>query len=104
MNELLDELQLSLTDLMQCGLATAGPDTAKHFSVLSDRCAAAGLHTGAQLAAELSRLMTARLDRMEKSDLEITAALCRMEHYITLCRHRMTEEDIRRRWQQGGNP
>ena len=69
-----------------------------------DRCAAAGLHTGAELAAELSRLLTARLDRMEKSDLEITAALCRMEHYITLGRHRMTEEDIRRRWQQGGNP
>ena len=104
MNEILDELYLSLTDLMQHGLATAGYDTAKHFFTLSDRCAAAGLHTGAQLAAELSRLMTARLDRMEKSDLEITAALCRMEHYITLCRHWMTEEDIRRRWQQGGNP
>lgn len=104
MNELLDELQLSLTDLMQRGLATAGPDTAKHFSDLSDRCAAAGLHRGAELAAELYRLLTARLDRMEKSDLEITAALCRMEHYIILCRHRMTEEDIRRRWQQGGNP
>ena len=37
MNELLDELQLSLTDLMQRGLATAGYDTAKHFSGLSDR-------------------------------------------------------------------
>ena len=104
MNELLDELHLSLTDLMQRGLATGGPDTAKRFSGLSDCCAAAGLHKGAELAAELSRLLTARLNRMEKSDLEITAALCRMEHYITLCRHRMTEEDIRCRWQQGGNP
>ena len=104
MNEFLDELQLSLTDLMQRGLSTAGPDTAKRFSGLSDRCAAAGLHTGAELAAALSRLLTVRLDRMEKSYLEITAALCRMVHYITLCRHRMTEDDIRRRWQQGGNP
>ena len=104
MNEILDEMHLALTDLMQRGLATAGPDTSKHFSGLSERCAAAGLHTGSELCAGLSRLLTARLDRMEKSDLEITAALCRMEHYITLCRHRMTEEDIRRRWQQGGNP
>lgn len=104
MNALLDDLHLGLTDLMQRGLATAGPDTYKHFSDLSERCDAAGLHTGAELFSTLSRLLTERLDRMEKSDLEITAAICCAEHYITLCRRRMTEEDIRTRWQEGGNP
>ena len=104
MKELLDDLHLGLTDLMQRGLATAGPDTAKRFSGLAQQCAAAGLHTGADLCSELARLLTQRMDRVEKTDLEITAAVCRTEHYITLCRRRMTEEDIRRRWQEGGNP
>lgn len=103
MNELLDDLHLALTDLMQRGLATAGPDTEKQLSDLSDRCAAAGLPTGAELSCTINRLLSQRMDRMEKSDLELTAAICRMEHYITLCRRKMTEEDIRRRWQEGGN-
>lgn len=104
MNAVLDDMNLALTDLMQRGLATVGPETAKRFSGLSDRCAAAGLHTGAQLCAGLSRLLGDRMGQLEKHDLEITAAISRTEHYITLCRHRMTQEDIRRRWQQGGNP
>lgn len=104
MTDILDDLHLALTDLLQRGLATADRDTAAHFQSLSDRCAAAGLHTGADLTAALARLLTGRLDRVEKADLQITAALCRTEHYITLCRRRMTEEDIRSRWQEGGTP
>lgn len=102
MRALLDDLQLALTDVMQTGLATAGPDTAKRMEELSKKCEITGLHTGAALFAELSRMLADRAHAMTKSDLTITAAICRAEHYITLCRERLSEEDIRARWQEGG--
>ena len=102
MNDLLDELELALTDLFQMGLATAGPDMARRLAALSHRCEATGLHTGAALFAELSRLLNQRSHEMDKTDLNLTAAICRTQHYITLCRTRLTEEDIRARWLEGG--
>jgi len=101
-NAILDEMEQALTDLLQMGLATAGPDMAKRLDTLSEKCEATGLHTGATLLAEISRLLKARSHTMDKTDLPLTGAVCRTEHYITLCRSRMTEEDIRRRWQKGG--
>lgn len=102
MKALLDDLERALTDLLQMGLATAGPDTAKRLTELSEQCEDTGLHTGAALFAELARLLKARSHAMDKTDLPLMAAVCRAEHYITLCRTRMTEEDIRARWQEGG--
>ena len=102
MKALLDDLERALTDLLQMGLATAGPDMAKRLRDLSAQSEATGLHTGANLFAELSRLLAERSHAMDKTDLALTAAVCRSEHYITLCRTRMTEEDIRSRWQEGG--
>lgn len=102
MRILLDDLERSLTDLLQMGLATAGPDMAQRMAELSTRCEETGLHTGATLFAELARLLTERPHTMDKTDRNLTAAVCRAEHYITLCRARMTEEDIRSRWQEGG--
>ena len=102
MRTLLDQMQRALTDLMQMGLATAGPDTAKRLEALSEQCENTGLHTGAALYAEIARLLSARSHTMDKTDLPLTAAICRAEHYITLCRIRMTGEDIRARWQEGG--
>lgn len=102
MRTLLDDMERSLTDLLQMGLATAGPDMAKRLEEVSRRCEATGLHTGAALMGELAGLLTRRSHAMDKTDLTLTAVICRTEHYITLCRTRMTEEDIRRRWQEGG--
>lgn len=102
MKTLLDDLGRALTDLLQMGLATAGPDMTKRLRDLSKQCETTGLHTGAALFAELSRLLTERSHTMDKMDLALTALVCRCEHYITLCRTRMTEEDIRIRWQEGG--
>ena len=102
MKALLDDLERALTDLLQMGLATAGPDVAKGLTELSDRCEDTGLHTGAALFAEISRLLTQRSHTLDKTDLPLTAAICRAEYYITLCRTRMAEEDIRARWQEGG--
>lgn len=102
MKVLLDDLERALTDLVQMGLATAGPDTAKRISDLSQRCEDTGLHTGAALFGEISRLLSERSHSLQKTDLKRTAAICRAEHYITLCRTRMTEENIRTRWQEGG--
>ena len=102
MRALLDDMERSLTDLLQMGLATAGPEMARRFEGVSQRCEATGLHTGAALLSEIARLLTQRSHAMDKTDLPLTAAVCRTEHYITLCRTRMTEEDIRRRWQEGG--
>ena len=102
MNTILDEMEQALTDLLQMGLATAGSDLAQRILELSDRCEGAGLHTGAALFAELSQLLRERSHRVDKTDLKLTAQICRAEHYITLCRSRMTEEEIRMRWQEGG--
>lgn len=102
MKTLLDEAMQALTDLMQMGLATAGPQMAVRMKELSDRFEATGLHTGSRILAEIARLLSERSHAMEKTDLTLTAAVCRMEHYTALCRSRMTEEEIRRRWQKGG--
>lgn len=102
MKQFLDDLERALTDLLQMGLATAGPDMAKRLGDLSDQCESTGLHTGGTLFAEISRLLSERSHNLDKVDLPLTAAVCRAQHYITLCRTRMTEEDIRRRWQEGG--
>ncbi len=102
MTTVLDDLEQALTDLLQMGLATAGPEMAKRLGQVSQRCEDFGLHTGAALSAEISRLLAQRSHSMDKTDLELTAAICRAQYYITLCRTRMTEEDIRLRWQEGG--
>ena len=102
MRELLDDLERGLTDLLQMGLATAGPDMARRLEDLGTRAENAGLHTGGALFAEIARLLSERSHIMDKTDMSLTAAVFRAEHYITLCRTRMTEEDIRRRWQEGG--
>ena len=102
MNVLLDDLQRALTDLLQTGLATAGTDAVKRFEHLSRQCADIGLHTGASLYGRIGELLNQRAHSLEKTDIELTAAVCRAEHYITLCRERLTEEMIRVRWQEGG--
>lgn len=102
MRALLDDIELALTDLMQTGLATAGPDAVKRFTDLSRKAEAAGLHTGSVLLKTISEQLEHRAHRTEKSDIELTSAVCRLEHYITLCRERLTEDDIRLRWQEGG--
>ena len=102
MKTLLDDLERALTDLLQMGLATAGPDMAKRMKDLSEQAETTGLHTGGVLLAEIAELLSERSHTMDKTDLSLTAAICRAEHYITLCRTRMTEEDIRERWQEGG--
>ena len=102
MRELLQELEQALTDLLQMGLATAGPDMAKRMKDLSRSCEATGLHTGGALFAELSGAITERSHHLEKSEQRAAEAIFRAQYYITLCRERMTEEDIRLQWQEGG--
>lgn len=102
MRALLDDMELALTDLLQTGLATAGPDAVKRFADLSRKAEASGLHTGSALLKTISEQLEHRAHRTEKTDMELTSAVCRLEHYITLCRERLTEDDIRLRWQEGG--
>ena len=102
MNELLDELERGLTDLLQMGLATAGADMVRRLWSLSERAEGAGLHTGGALFSQIASLLEERSHTMAKTDLDTAAAVFRAQHYITLCRARLTEEDIRARWQEGG--
>ena len=102
MNELLDELERGLTDLLQMGLATAGADLIRRLRELSDRAEGAGLHTGGALFSQIATLLEERAHTMAKTDLDTAAAVFRTQHYITLCRARLTEKDIRARWQEGG--
>lgn len=102
MKELLDDLERGLTDLLQMGLATAGADMVRRLRELSDRAEGAGLHTGGALFSKIATLLEERAHTMAKTDLDTAAAVFRAQHYITLCRARLTEEDIRARWQEGG--
>lgn len=100
----LDDFERALTDLLQMGIATAGPALAKRFARLGDHGESTGAHTGASLCSEIAALIEKRTHDLNKTDQELTAAVFRAGYYITLCRDRMTEEDIRHRWQEGGSP
>lgn len=102
MKELLDDLERGLTDLLQMGLATAGADMIRRLRELSDRAEGAGLHTGGALFSKIATLLEERAHTMAKTDLELANAVFRAQHYITLCRARLTEENIRVKWQEGG--
>ena len=102
MNELLNDLEHGLTDLLQMGLATAGADMVRRLRELSDRAEGAGLHTGGVLFSQIATLLEERAHTMANTDLDTAAAVCRAKYSITLWRARLTEEDIRARWQEGG--
>ena len=97
MTELLNDMELALTDLMQSGFSTGGPDTAKRG--LSLACEDRGLHTGGALMSEIEEALTARSHAVEKDDLPLAAAVCRAAWYIQLCREKLQEEAIIQRWQ-----
>ena len=103
MRDLIPQLEQALTDLLLLGLATSGPEMGARLEVLSRQCEHTGLHTGSTLFSELAQAIAQRSHAMEKSDHRAAEAMCRARHYITLCQTRMTEEDIRQRWQQGGS-
>lgn len=98
MNELLDEMELALSDLLQAGLASAGPEAAGRLRTLARQGEQAGLHTGAQLLEEVAADLEARAHRMQKDDQALTDRICRAGRYLALCRQRWQEEAIRLRW------
>ena len=97
--ELLDDVELALTDLTQSGFSTGGPAAAQRLGPLARRCEDRGLHTGSSLLAELERALTARSHQEQKDDLPLAEAVCRAEWYIQLCREKLQEEQIIQRWQ-----
>lgn len=99
MTELLDDMELALTDLMQSGFSTGGTAAVQRLHSLSQTCEDWGLHTGRHLLSELERALAARSHTIEKDDLLLTAAVCRTMRYIQLCRERLQEEQIVQRWQ-----
>lgn len=99
MTELLDDMELALTDLMQSGFSTGGPAAAKRLHDLSLACEDQGLHTGGALLAEMEQRLTARAHAVEKDDLPLAAAVCRTVRYIQLCREKLQEDEIVQRWQ-----
>lgn len=97
--ELLDNMELALTDLMQSGFSTGGPAAAKRMHNLSLMCEDRGLHTGGALLSEIEKALDARSHALEKDDLSLAAAVCRAVRYIQLCREKLQEEEILQRWQ-----
>ena len=84
MNELLDEMELALSDLLQAGLASAGPEAAGRLRTLARQGEQAGLHTGAQLLEEVAADLEARTHRMQKDDQTLTDRICRAGRYLAL--------------------
>lgn len=99
MTELLDDMELALTDLMQSGFSTGAPAAAGRLHTLSQMCEDCGLHTGGTLLSEIERALTARSHSLEKDDLPLAASVCRTVRYIQLCREKLQEEQITQRWQ-----
>ena len=110
MTELIQEVQLALTELLQSGLDTGGPAAAPRLHALAAQCEALGLHTGASLLTQAEEALAARAHTMEKDDLPLAALLCRTARYLELCREKLQEESITLRWQsfdcetEGGYP
>ena len=99
MTELLDDMELALSDLMQSGFSTGGPAAAKRMHNLSLSCEDRGLHTGGTLLSEIEEALTSRSHTVEKDDLHLAAVVCRTARYIQLCREKLQEEQIMQRWQ-----
>lgn len=99
MTELLDDMELALTDLMQSGFSTGGAAAEKRLHALAQSCEDAGLHTGGALLSEIEQALAARAHTVEKNDLPLAEAVCRAARYIQLCRERLQEEQIALRWQ-----
>ncbi len=104
METILEDMKLCLTDLLQAGLATAGSDFADRAASLAEQAQLHGLATGAELFRSISGGIRRRSNQMEKSDAALTLDIFRAARYIELCRERLTEENIRRRWQEGEQP
>lgn len=100
MTELLKEMERALADLLQSGLATGGPAAVSRLEKLKVRCGDVGLHTGAALLGELAAALSARSHRVEKDDQPAAAAFFRTVRYIELCREKLQETEIWRRWQE----
>lgn len=103
MTELLEEMERALADLLQSGLATGGPAAVSRLEKLGVRCKDVGLPTGAELLEELAAALSARAHAMEKDNLPAAAAFFRTVRYVELCREKLQETEIRRRWQELGN-
>lgn len=99
MNQLLQEIQRTLADLLQSGLATGGAPAVHRLRELSARCEETGLHTGSALLEELAAGLSARAHTLEKEDLSLSAVLCRAVHYVEFCREKLQEASILQRWQ-----
>lgn len=99
MTELLDEIELALTDVMQSGFSTGGPAAAQRLHALALTCEDCGLHTAGTLLSEIGQALSARSHTVKKDDRSLTALVCRMERYIQLCREKLQEQQIIQRWQ-----
>lgn len=99
MTELLDDMELALTDLMQSGFSTGGAAAVQRLQTLALNCEDSGLHTGSALLSEIQQALAARSHREEKHALPLAAAVCRTVRYIQLCREKLQEEQIAKRWQ-----
>lgn len=100
MMQLLNDMELALTDVVQSGLATWG-DSGR-FDNLAESCEAHGLHTGAALMNEISKYIQSRAHGLQKDDLPLASLICRAVRYIALCRQKAQEDDILARWADEG--
>ncbi len=101
MEAILEDMELFLTDLLQTGIATADPKAVRTAETLARRAEETGMHTGADLFQTIAQGLRQRQHQLEKADRSLTLAVCRGSYYIELCRRRLTEENIRHRWQEG---
>ena len=67
MTELIQEVQLALTELLQSGLDTGGPAAAPRLHALAAQCEELGLHTGASLLTQAEEALAARAHRVAPS-------------------------------------
>ena len=98
MIELLNEIELALTDLLQSGLDTGGQAAVPRLRGLAARCEDMGLHTGSALLTGLEEALAARAHAVQKEDVPLAAAICRTARYLELCREKAQEGAIETRW------
>lgn len=100
MNELLCEIDQVLSDLLQSGISTRWSSTAEELHGLSQQCKDMGMHTGSTLLIQLEKALLSRGHLMIKDDINITSIVCRVVRYLELCKEKLSEEEIYKRWDE----
>ena len=98
MNELLDEMEMILSDLVQSGFSTGTAGASLRAESLSEALASSGLHTAGKIMSDLAAMLDRRQHLAEKDDAPLMDTVCKAARYVELAREKQMQRSILDRW------